>query len=104
MDIILAPLLSLINLIIRIYIWFIIANVILSWLSHFNIINTRNNVIMMVREFLYKVTEPALSRIRRFLPIISGFDLSPLVLILFLWFLQGIIGQLILKILIYTNG
>lgn len=98
MDIILVPLLAVLNSIIGIYTWVVIASVILSWLATFNIINSRNNFVMMLREFLYRTTEPVLNIIRRFLPIIGGFDLSPLVLIIFLWFLQAILGRLILRI------
>lgn len=98
MDIILVPLLAVLSSIIGIYTWVVIASVILSWLATFNIINSRNNFVMMLREFLYRTTEPVLNIIRRFLPIIGGFDLSPLVLIIFLWFLQAILGRLILRI------
>jgi YggT family protein len=98
MDIILVPLLAVLSSLIGIYTWVVIASVILSWLVNFNIINSRNNFIRMLREFLFRTTEPVLNIIRRFLPIIGGFDLSPLVLIIFLWFLQAILGRLILRI------
>lgn len=98
MDIILAPLLAVISSIIGIYVWVIIASVILSWLVNFNIINARNNFIIMVREFLYRVTEPVLNKIRRVIPIMGGIDLSPVVLIFFLWFLQAVISRLLLRL------
>ena len=103
MDIILVPLLSVLRSIIGIYAWVVIASVILSWLVAFNIINPRNNFIIMLREFLFRVTEPVLRFIRRFLPIVGGFDLSPLVLIFFLWFLQATITRLILRIVSVTD-
>ncbi|MBI2707563.1 MAG: YggT family protein [Proteobacteria bacterium] len=53
----------------------------------------------MVREFLYRATEPVLMRLRRFLPALGGFDLSPLVVIIVLWFLQAVMGRLLLKLI-----
>lgn len=103
MDIILIPLLAVISAVIGIYIWVIIASVILHWLISFNVINTNNNFVMMISEFLYRATEPALRQIRRFLPAMGGFDLSPLVLILFLWFIQAVIGQLLIKIVVHSG-
>ncbi len=98
MTIILIPLLTILSTLIGIYSWIVIASVILSWLLNFQVMNTNNNFVMSLMEFLYRATEPVLNKIRRFLPIMGGFDLSPLVLILFLWFLQMVIGQLILKV------
>lgn len=98
MDVILIPLLAVISTVIGIYSWIVIASVIMSWLVNFNIINTNNNFMLMIMEFLYKATEPVLMKIRRFVPIISGFDLSPIVLILFLWFLQAVIARVMVKI------
>lgn len=98
MDVILIPLLTVISSILGIYAWIVIASVILSWLMNFNIINSSNNLIIMLMEFLYRTTEPVLNKIRRFLPIVGGFDLSPLVLIMFLWFLQSVVGRLIFRI------
>ena len=98
MDVILIPLLAVLSSVIGIYSWIIIASVVMSWLVNFNVINSNNNFVVTIMEFLYRVTEPVLNKIRRFLPIMGGFDLSPLVLILFLWFLQAVIGRLMLKI------
>lgn len=99
MDILFIPLLSIINYIIGIYVWIVIAHVIMSWLINFNIINANNNFIIMFLQFLYRITEPALSRIRRILPFFEGIDLSPVVLIIFLWFVQEVIERLKLKII-----
>lgn len=103
MDIIIVPFLALLNAVIGIYIWIVIASVLISWFVNFNVINTNNNFVLMAMEFLYKVTEPVLMRIRRFLPIMGGLDLSPLVLILFLWFVQAVIGQIMIKITIGSS-
>lgn len=98
MDVILIPFLAIISSILGIYAWVVIVSVIMSWLISFNVINANHNFVIMVMEFLYRATEPILNKIRRFLPIMGGFDLSPLVLILFLWFLQLVIGRIMLRI------
>src|SRR3990167_4795783 len=94
MDIILIPLLSIINYIIGIYIWIVIAHVIMSWLANFNVINANNNFIILFRQFLFRFTEPVLSLIRRFLPFIGGVDFSPVAWIFILWFFQVVIIEL----------
>lgn len=102
MDIILIPLLAMISAVLGIYFWIVLISVIMSWLLNFNVINTSNNFVLMMMDFLYKATEPVLEKIRRFVPIINGFDFSPMVLLLFIWFLQAVIGRLILKMVL--NG
>jgi YggT family protein len=98
MDIILIPCLVLLSAVIGIYSWIVIAAVVVSWLINFNVINVTNKFVMMLVEFLYRATEPVLKKIRRFLPPMGGFDLSPVALILFLWFVQLIIGRLMFRI------
>ena len=73
------------------YMWIVIIGVILSWLVAFNIVNTSNRFVYMVGDFTHRATEPALGRIRRFIPNLGGMDISPLVLILLLIFLQRLI-------------
>lgn len=82
------PLRDLVTTVIQLYIWAVIISVILSWLVAFRIVNTSNRVIYVVGDFLYRATEPALGRIRRYLPDLGGIDLSPLVLLLGLVFVQ----------------
>lgn len=84
-------LLSLISTVISIYIWLLIASAIMSWLVAFNVINTSNRFVYMAGDFLYRITEPALRPIRRILPTLGGIDLSPMVLILLLIFLQNLL-------------
>ena len=79
---------NLVNAVITIYIWLLIASAILSWLVTFNVVNTRNRFVYVVGDFLYRITEPALRPIRRVLPNLGGIDLSPVVLILILFFLR----------------
>jgi YggT family protein len=78
----------LIDQVIGLYITLVIVQVVLSWLVAFNVVNTRNRFVYMVGDFLYRITEPALKPIRRLLPTMGGIDLSPVVLILGLYFLR----------------
>jgi len=80
------PLLWLILTAIDIYMFFVIAAVILSWLVAFDVVNTRNRLVFFVSDFLYRLTEPAFRPIRRYMPNLGGVDLSPLVLIVLLYF------------------
>ena len=82
---------QLIGSVIQLYIWIVIVQVVLSWLVAFNVVNTRNRVIYVVGDVLYRLTEPVLGTIRRFLPSFGGIDLSPVVLILLLVFLKNLI-------------
>ena len=76
---------------IDIYWWLIIASAIFSWLFAFNVINSRNQFVAMVGDFLFRVTEPALRPIRRLLPDLGGIDISPIILLLILFFLRQFI-------------
>ncbi len=76
---------------IDIYWWLIIASAIFSWLFAFNVINGRNQFVATIGDFLYRVTEPALRPIRRFLPDLGGIDISPIVLLLLLFFIRQFI-------------
>jgi len=86
-------LLILIDTVIDLYIWVLIIWVILNWLIAFNVINTRNRFVYMLGDFLNRVTEPALRQIRRVIPSLSGIDLSPLVLILLLYFFRNLLFE-----------
>ena len=66
-----------IDLALDLYIWIVIAAAIFSWLVAFNVVNTRNQVVGMIGEFLYRITEPALRPIRNLLPNLGGIDISP---------------------------
>ncbi|MEZ5648701.1 MAG: YggT family protein [Alphaproteobacteria bacterium] len=76
---------------IDLYMWLVIAAAIFSWLIAFNVVNYQNRFVALVGDFLYKVTEPALRPIRNIVPIMGGLDLSPLILLLLLWFLKRLI-------------
>jgi YggT family protein len=87
-------LLWLFDTVITLYIYVLVANAIYSWLVAFNVINSRNNIVAMIGDFLYKVTEPALAPIRRRMPDLGGIDLSPVVLIIGLIFLRMLVFEL----------
>ena len=78
----------LIDTVIGFYIALVIAQIVLSWLVSFNVVNTRNRFVYIVGNFLYRVTEPALRPIRRLLPNFGGIDLSAVVLLLGLYFVR----------------
>ena len=88
-------LLDIILLVLQIYIWLLIAAAVLSWLIAFNVVNTRNQVVAMIGEFLYRITEPLLRPIRSMLPDLGGIDVSPVILILIILFLENIIVRYI---------
>ncbi len=91
MDVILGPVIEVLNYAIEIYIYLIIAMAILSWLVSFQVINTPNPIVNRIGEFLYRITEPALRPIRRIVPSLGGIDISPVILILALILLQRIL-------------
>jgi YggT family protein len=93
-DVILGPLFWLVTTAIELFIWALVISAVLSWLVAFNVVNTRNRFVYMVGDFLHRITEPALRPIRRILPNLGGIDLSPLVLILLLLFLQQVLARL----------
>jgi len=80
--------------IITIYLWIIIINAILSWLVAFNVLNTQNKFVFSVLDASYKLTDPALGIIRRFIPTFGSIDISPVILILILIFLRNIIFEI----------
>ena len=97
--IILDPLLRIVIVAIDLYIWAVIISAVLTWLVHFGVVNTRNQFVSMIGEFLWRLTEPALRPIRRFVPNMGGIDISPIVLILLLWFAQMVIGNIHVSLL-----
>lgn len=86
-------LLVLLLMVIQIYVYLLIGAVVMSWLVAFGVVNTGNRFVYLVYDALYRVTEPALRPIRRFLPNLGGIDLSPLVLLLLLFFLQNLLRE-----------
>ena len=72
----------------NIYKWVVIANVIISWLVAFNVLNTQNRFVYSILELTYRLTDPFLNKIRRFLPNLGTLDISPVILLVLIWFLQ----------------
>ena len=74
--------------ILKYYSYVVIANVVISWLIAFSILNTGNRFVYSVLDFTYKMTEPFLNRIRRLLPNLGAFDISPIILLMLIWIIQ----------------
>ena len=72
----------------NIYKYIVIANVVISWLVAFNILNTQNRFVYSILEMTYKLTDPILNKIRGFLPNIGSLDISPIILLLLIWFIE----------------
>ena len=85
------PFISLIEQIIRLYIYVVIVEVVLSWLVAFNVVNSSNRLIYMIGDFTHRFTNPVLRRIRQYIPNIGGMDISPVLLLICLIFLQRLI-------------
>ena len=83
--------LDIVLLVLQIYIWLLIAAAVLSWLVAFNVVNTRNQVVHMIGDMLFRPTEPLLRPIRSMLPNLGGIDVSPVILILLILFLENVI-------------
>lgn len=88
------PLAALLIEVLEIYKWVVIAAVIVSWLAAFNVINERNNFVRTALRILYSLTEPVFRPVRRILPSVGGLDLSPIVVLVAIWFLQYTITYL----------
>lgn len=94
MDVIFVPLLNVLSMGLSLYWWAVIIYVIMSWLEQFDIINRYNPVVYNISSFLFRIVEPPLEKIRRFVPPISAIDISPIILILAIFFLQQILVML----------
>ena len=83
--------LDVILIVLDLYVWLLIASAVLSWLVAFNVVNSRNQFVAMVGDFLYRITEPVLRPIRNRLPSLGGIDISPVVLILIIILIKSVI-------------
>ena len=81
--------------VLSLYMYILIASAIMSWLIAFNVVNTHNQVVAVVGDFLYRITEPALRPIRNMLPNLGGIDISPIILLLGIFFIQSVITRYI---------
>ena len=85
----------LIDSVINIYIWLIIINAILSWLVAFNVLNTQNRFVFAVLNATHQLTDPVLNKIRKFIPNLGSIDISPVILILLLFFIRNLFFELL---------
>ena len=92
--------LGFISYVLTLYLYVVIAMAIMSWLIAFNVVNTRNHVVAMIADLLYRVTDPALRPIRNMLPNLGGIDISPVILFLIIIFIQSVIIPNIAKLFI----
>jgi YggT family protein len=83
--------LDIILIVLDLYVWLLIASAILSWLIAFNVVNTRNQFVATITDFLYRITEPVLRPIRSAMPDLGGLDISPIILILIIMLIQRVI-------------
>ena len=74
--------------ILKLYSYVVIANVVTSWLVAFNVLNTQNRFVYSILEVTYRLTGPALNKIRSFLPNLGSIDISPVILLLLIWFIE----------------
>ncbi len=82
---------TLIDAVLQIYTWIVIVYVIMTWLVQFNVMNMRNRFVAMIGNVLHRLTEPVLRPIRKIMPNLGGLDISPVVLLLLLFFIRNLI-------------
>lgn len=87
--------LDILLIVLDLYVWLLIAAAILSWLIAFNVVNTRNQFVASVAEFLYRITEPVLRPIRNMMPNLGGLDISPIIVILIIMLIERVISYYI---------
>jgi YggT family protein len=83
-----------------IYWWLLIVAAIFSWLYAFNVVNPRNQAVGMISHFLFRVTEPALRPIRKLLPDLGGIDISPIILLLIIYFIRQLLWTTIAPLVV----
>ena len=84
-------LLAFISYLLQLYVYVLIAGAVFSWLLAFNVVNSRSQIVSVIGRFLYQVTEPVLRPVRGFLPNFGGIDISPIVVIIIIFFIQSVI-------------
>ena len=98
LDSALVSFLVVINMALGFYMWILIASAVLSWLLAFGVVNQYNRFVQIIGDFCYRLTEPVLRPIRRFVPPMGGMDLAPLILIFLIVGLQTFVGQLAMRL------
>jgi len=92
MNAVVIALFEVIDIALGLFVWALIISAILSWLVAFNVVNTHNQFVNAVMHFLYRLTEPALRPIRRVVPDLGGVDISPIILILIIYFIRSVLN------------
>jgi YggT family protein len=93
-------LLQFISYLLTLYVYILVASALLSWLIAFNVVNTHNQVVATIADFLWRITEPVLRPIRNILPNLGGIDISPVIVILIIIFIQNVVLPNIAKLLV----
>jgi YggT family protein len=93
-------LLTFISYLLQLYVYILIAAAVLSWLIAFNVVNARNPIVATIAEFLYRITEPVLRPIRNSLPNLGGIDISPVIVILIILFIQAVLIPNLIKLVV----
>ncbi len=88
------PVIEILIAILDLYWWLVIIQAVASWLIAFNILNTYSRPVSMILDFLNRATEPALRPIRQFVPSLGGLDITPIILLLIIWFIRMELRQL----------
>jgi len=83
-----------------IYWWLLIASAIFSWLYAFNVVNPRNQFVGSVGNFLFRITEPVLAPLRRILPDLGGIDISPIIVLLIIFFIRQFLLTTVLSLVV----
>jgi len=99
MDIILDPLIRIVLIALNLYVWVVIVAAVMSWLVAFGVVNSYNRIVYVINDFLYRVTEPALRPLRRIIPNLGGIDITPVVLILIIYFIQMVLERVYLELI-----
>jgi YggT family protein len=94
MEVFVGPVVKLVVTVIDLYVWVVVASVILSWLVNLGVVNTTNRVVYAIGDFLYRITEPLLGPIRNAMPNLGNFDISPIILVLGLVLLRDILVEM----------
>lgn len=97
MDILLVPFLNVIYIVLSMMSWMIVAHIILSWLIMFGILNLGNSFIYAIVSFLSRFVEMLVRPLRGIIPVVAGFDFAILVLLLLIYFIQGVVARILIR-------
>jgi YggT family protein len=93
-------LLGFISFLLTLYVYVLVAAAVMSWLVAFNVVNPRNQLVQTLGELLFRITEPVLRPVRNLLPNLGGIDISPIIVIIIIWFIQLVIIPILARALV----